>query len=202
MVLMKVNDWMIKNVVTIGSDSSVFQALSLMKKKAVRHLPVVDAGKFVGLITSTDVKQAILTGMLETLRVGDVMMNNPVTVTRETTLEEASRIIYEQKVGSLPVVEKGKVLGILTTIDILKAFIDLMGVLKSGARIDVILKHVNGSFDEVISIIESKGGYIISVGMSLNEDDTIHHFRVSGGNIKDIAEELHLLGYRGVKVTG
>jgi len=199
---MRVNDWMIKNVVTIGSDSSVLQALSLMKKKSVRHLPVVDSGKFVGLITSTDAKQAILTGMLETLRVGDIMMKNPVTVTRETTLEEASRIIYEQKVSSLPVVEKGKVLGILTIIDILKAFIDLMGVLKSGARIDVILKQVNGSFDEVVSIIEAKGGYIISVGMSLNEDDTIHHFRVSGGNIKDIAEELHLLGYRGVKVTG
>jgi acetoin utilization protein AcuB len=199
---MRVNDWMIKNVVTIGSDSSVLQALSLMKKKSVRHLPVVDAGKFVGLITSTDAKQAILTGMLETLRVGDIMMKNPVTVTRETTLEEASRIIYEQKVSSLPVVEKGKVLGILTIIDILKAFIDLMGVLKSGSRIDVILKQVNGSFDEVVSKIEAKGGYIISVGMSLNEDDTIHHFRVSGGNIKDIAEELHLLGYRGVKVTG
>lgn len=199
---MRVNDWMIKNVVTIGSDSSVLQALSLMKKKSVRHLPVVDSGKFVGLITSTDAKQAILTGMLETLRVGDIMMKNPVTVTRETTLEEASRIIYEQKVSSLPVVEKGKVLGILTIIDILKAFIDLMGVLKSGARIDVILKQVNGSFDEVVSIIEAKGGYIISVGMSLNEDDTIHHFRVSGGNIKDVAEELHLLGYRGVKVTG
>ncbi|HEY9162277.1 MAG TPA: CBS domain-containing protein [Desulfomonilia bacterium] len=199
---MRVNDWMIKNVVTIGSDSSVLQALSLMKKKSVRHLPVVDAGKFVGLITSTDAKQAILTGMLETLRVGDIMMKNPVTVTRETTLEEASRIIYEQKVSSLPVVEKGKILGILTIIDILKAFIDLMGVLKSGSRIDVILKQVNGSFDEVVSIIEAKGGYIISVGMSLNEDDTIHHFRVSGGNIKDIAEELHLLGYRGVKVTG
>jgi len=180
----------------------VLQALSLMKKKSVRHLPVVDAGKFVGLITSTDAKQAILTGMLETLRVGDIMMKNPVTVTRETTLEEASRIIYEQKVSSLPVVEKGKILGILTIIDILKAFIDLMGVLKSGSRIDVILKQVNGSFDEVVSIIEAKGGYIISVGMSLNEDDTIHHFRVSGGNIKDIAEELHLLGYRGVKVTG
>jgi len=199
---MRVNDWMIKNVVTTGSDSSVLQALSLMKKKSVRHLPVVDSGKFVGLITSTDAKQAILTGMLETLRVGDIMMKNPVTVTRETTLEEASRIIYEQKVSSLPVVEKGKVLGILTIIDILKAFIDLMGVLKSGARIDVILKQVNGSFDEVVSIIEAKGGYIISVGMSLNEDDTIHHFRVSGGNIKDVAEELHLLGYRGVKVTG
>jgi acetoin utilization protein AcuB len=202
MMLMKVKDWMVKNVFTISSDSSVLEALSIMKKKAVRHLPVVDAGKFVGLITSADAKQAVLTGMLETLRVGDVMMSNPVTVTRETTLEEASRIIYEQKVGSLPVVEKGKVVGILTIIDILKVFIDLMGVLKSGARLDVILKHVNGSFDEVVSIIEAKGGYIISVGMSLNEDDTIHHFRVSGGNIKDIAEDLHLLGYRGVKVTG
>jgi len=198
---MRVKDWMIKNVVTINSDASVLDALKIMKKSSIRHLPVVDNSKFVGLITSADAKQAILTGMLETLKVGNVMMNTPVTVTRETTLEEASRIIYEKKVGSLPVVEKGKVIGILTIIDILKAFIDLMGVLKGGARIDVILKQVSGSFDEVVSIIESKDGYIISVGMSLNEDDTIHHFRVSGGKISDIADELILLGYRGVRVT-
>jgi len=92
-------------------------------------------------------------------------------------------------------------MGILTVNDILKAFIDIMGVLKAGSRIDVILKHVHGSFDEVVHLIEAKGGFIISVGMSFNEDETVHHFRVSGGDCTAIAEELIRLGYRGVKVV-
>ena len=75
-----------------------------------------------------------------------------------------------------------------------------MGVLKSGSRLDVILKSVHGSFDEVVSIIEQYGGYIISAGMSVNGDDNAHHFRVSGGDVSAMAEELSMLGYRGVKV--
>jgi acetoin utilization protein AcuB len=197
---MKVNDWMVRNVITIDPEVGVKDALAVMKKNSVRHLPVVENGAFVGLITSGDVKQAILTCMLETLKVKNVMLTNPYTIRRDNSLEDAARLIYEKNIGCLPVVEDGKVLGILTVNDILKAFIDIMGVLKAGSRMDVILKHVYGSFDEVVSIIAQKGGFIISVGMSLNEDETIHHFRVSGGDIQGMAEELVRLGYRGVKV--
>jgi acetoin utilization protein AcuB len=197
---MKVNDWMVRNVITIDPEVGVKDALAVMKKHSVRHLPVVENGAFVGLITSGDVKQAILPCMLETLKVKNVMLTNPYTIRRDNSLEDAARLIYEKNIGCLPVVEDGKVLGILTVNDILKAFIDIMGVLKAGSRMDVILKHVYGSFDEVVSIIAQKGGFIISVGMSLNEDETIHHFRVSGGDIQGMAEELVRLGYRGVKV--
>jgi acetoin utilization protein AcuB len=198
---MKVNDWMVRNVITIDPEVGVKDALAVMKKHSVRHLPVVENGAFIGLITSGDVKQAILTCMLETLKVKNVMLTNPYTIRRDNSLEDAARLIYEKNIGCLPVVEDGKVLGILTVNDILKAFIDIMGVLKAGSRMDVILKHVHGSFDEVVSIIAQKGGFIISVGMSLNEDETIHHFRVSGGDIQGMAEELVRLGYRGVKVV-
>jgi len=195
-----VNDWMVRNVITIDPEVGVKDALAVMKKHSVRHLPVVENGAFIGLITSGDVKQAILTCMLETLKVKNVMLTNPYTIRRDNSLEDAAQLIYEKNIGCLPVVEDGKVLGILTVNDILKAFIDIMGVLKAGSRMDVILKHVHGSFDEVVSIIAQKGGFIISVGMSLNEDETVHHFRVSGGDIQGMAEELVRLGYRGVKV--
>lgn len=198
---MKVNDWMVRSVITVDPDMGVRDALQLMKKHSVRHLPVVENGVFVGLLTSGDVKQAILTCMLETMKVKEVMLTNPCTVRSDNTLEDAARLVYEKNIGCLPVVEEGKVKGILTVNDILKAFIDIMGVLKAGNRLDVILKHVHGSFDEVVGQIHDKGGFIISVGMSLNEDDTIHHFRVSGGNVPAMAEELARLGYRGVKVV-
>jgi acetoin utilization protein AcuB len=197
---MKVESWMVKDVVTITSKSAIKDALMVMKKHSVRHLPVVDKGSFVGLVALGDLKQAIIASMIEQLKVSDVMIREPYTITRETTLEKAAQIIYEKRIGCLPVVEDDKIVGILTVNDILKAFIDIMGVLKGGSRVDVILKNVHGSFDEVVSIIESKGGYIISAGMTLNGEDNTHHFRISGGDAPDIARELTSMGYRGVKV--
>ncbi|HPX19556.1 MAG TPA: CBS domain-containing protein [Deltaproteobacteria bacterium] len=192
---------MVTDLVTIGKEAGIRDALTVMKKFSIRHLPVVEGGLFIGLVTSGDLKQAILASMLETLKVGDLMLRNPITITRDTSLEKAARIIYEKNIGCLPVVESGKVAGIITIKDILKAFIEIMGVLKSGSRIDVVLKGVHGSFDEVVSIIESKGGYIISAGMTINGDENAHHFRISGGDTAAIAEELIQLGYRGVRVV-
>lgn len=192
---------MVTDLITIGKEAGIRDALTVMKKFSVRHLPVVESGLLVGLVTSGDLKQAVLASMLETLKVGDVMLQNPITITRETSLEKAARIIYEKNIGCLPVVEGGKVIGIITIKDILKAFIEIMGVLKSGSRLDVVLKSVHGSFDEVVSIIESKGGYIISAGMTINGDENAHHFRFSGGDTAAIAEELIQLGYRGVRVV-
>ncbi|HOD70331.1 MAG: Inosine-5'-monophosphate dehydrogenase [Deltaproteobacteria bacterium ADurb.BinA179] len=198
---MNVESWMVTDIVTIGKEAGIRDALTVMKKYSVRHLPVVESGLFIGLVTSGDLKQAILASMLETLKVSDVMLQNPYTITRDTPLEKAAGIIYEKNIGCLPVVEEGKIVGIITIKDILKAFIEIMGVLKSGSRIDVILKNVHGSFDEVVSVIERNGGYIISAGMTISGDEDAHHFRISGGDTAAIAEELIQLGYRGVKVV-
>lgn len=191
---------MVKDVITITSNAGIREALTVMKKHSVRHLPVVDGDTFVGLVALGDLKQAILASMIEQLKVCDVMIREPFTITRDASLEKAAQIIYEKRIGCLPVVEDGAIVGILTVNDILKAFIDIMGVLKGGSRIDVILKSVHGSFDEVVSIIEAKGGYIISAGMTMNGEENIHHFRISGGDTGGIAQELTNLGYRGVKV--
>ncbi len=192
---------MAKNLVTIGKDAGIRDALMVMKKYSVRHLPVVEDGLFIGLVSSGDLKQVILASMLESLKVSDVMVKNPYTVTRDTPLEKAVSIIFEKDIGCLPVVEDGNVVGIVTVKDILKAFIEIMGVLKGGSRLDVILKHVHGSFDEVVTIIEQFGGYIVSAGMSINGEDNAHHFRISGGDTGAIADELSKLGYRGIKVV-
>jgi acetoin utilization protein AcuB len=198
---MRVNAWMTTDVITIKPDSDIKSAISVMRKHSIRHLPVIEDKAFVGLVSMGDLKQAILTSMIEHLNVKDMMIVKPITITSDTPLEKAARIIYEKNIGCLPVLDNGKLVGIITTNDILRAFIEIMGVLKAGIRIDVILKHVHGSMDEVISIIESKGGFIISVGMTIDGPDTIHHFRISGGDAAAIAKELVDLGYKRVKIT-
>lgn len=87
----------------------------------------------MGLVALGDLKQAILASIIEQLKVSDVMIREPFTVTRDTSLEKAAQIIYEKRIGCLPVVEDGVIVGILTVNDILKAFIDIMGVLKGAA---------------------------------------------------------------------
>ncbi len=189
---------MVRNLITIGKDAGIRDALMVMKKYSVRHLPVVENGLFV---SSGDLKQVILASMLENLKVSDVMLQKPYTITKETSLDRAALIIFEKNIGCLPVLEEGKIIGIITVKDILKAFIEIMGVLKAGSRLDVVLKNVHGSFDEVVTISERYGGYIISVGMSMNDDVNAHHFRISGGDTGAMAEELSNLGYRDVKVV-
>jgi acetoin utilization protein AcuB len=197
---MKVESWMVKDIVTIGSNAGIKDALMVMKKHSVRHLPVVDNGSFVGVVALGDLKQAIIASMIEQLKVSDVMIREPYTVSRDTPLEKAAQVLYEKRIGCLPVMEDDNIVGILTVNDILKAFIDMLGVLKGGSRIDVILKNIHGSFDEVVSIIESKGGYIISASMTMDGEDNTHHFRISGGDASEIARELTNMGYRGIKV--
>ncbi len=192
---------MTKDVFTITAEAGIREALETMKKHSVRHLPVVDGSEMTGLVSLGDLKQSILASMMEDLKVRDVMVQKPYVISGESSLEEAARMIYDKSVGCLPVMDDaGELAGIITVKDILKAFIDIMGVLQGGARIDVILKNVNGSFDEVVTLIEAKGGYVISVGMTINEDEPVHHFRLSGGDVNAIAEELVELGYRGVRI--
>ncbi len=198
---MKVETWMSKDVITIGKEAGIRDALETMRLHSIRHLPVSDNGHIEGLITSGELKKAVLISQPEKIRLKDIMIRNPRTVSPQTTLEEAASLFYNESFGCLPVIEHDHIVGIITTSDILKAFIEIMGVLQGGYRIDVILKQVHGSFDEVIAQIERLGGYVISVGLSPNADQRVHHFRVSGGDKKAIANELIELGYQGVKVT-
>lgn len=187
-------------MVTIGPDTGLREALGLMKAKGIRHLPVVANGKCVGLVSSAELKQAVLASMLEDLNVSELMIATPFTISRDTSMDKAARIIYEKDVGCLPVLENGRVIGIITVKDILKAFIEFLGVLQSDILIDVILKDVPGSFDEITSIIQQTGGQVISVGISMEKMGRVHHFRISGGDPSAIANELVRLGYKGVGV--
>ncbi|HQJ10214.1 MAG TPA: CBS domain-containing protein, partial [Deltaproteobacteria bacterium] len=78
---MNVEAWMVRSLITIGKDEGIRDALAIMKKHSIRHLPVVEEGLFIGLVTSGDLKQAILASMLERLKVGDIMIQNPFTIT-------------------------------------------------------------------------------------------------------------------------
>ncbi len=196
---MKVGDWMEKKLITIDKETTIQDAVSLMKKHSIRHLPVLEGKRLVGLVTDGDMRQIFVASLIEELAIDDVMIKDPITVTVDTEIEEAAKIIYYNKIGALPVTDEGnEVLGIITVADIMAAFIELMGVLQSSSRIDIVLGNNPEAFEEVSRIIGSKGGEIISVGMAprSNADKSIYFFRLKKCDVVQIVQVLEKAGYK------
>ena len=134
---MKVSDRMTREVVTLDEEQSLREALSLQQRHKIRHIPVVADGSIVGILTDRDLKRAspsLLSGisqeryneLLDTTRVGQIMTRNPQTVTPATPLKDVVKILIEGKFGALPVIEKNQLVGIITEIDLLRAFHELL----------------------------------------------------------------------------
>jgi nucleotide-binding universal stress UspA family protein len=114
--------WMSSNPVTATPDEKLASVQARMAEGNFRSAPVVADGRLVGLITDRDLRMH--TGYLDNTEAKLAMSENPVTVTPTTPLHEAARIVFEQKLDSLPVIEDGKLVGVITTSDVLRAFLD------------------------------------------------------------------------------
>jgi acetoin utilization protein AcuB len=134
---MLVEDIMIRSVVTLTAEQPLRDAVDLLRSKHIRQLPVVEGSKLIGIITDRDVKRAlpsILSGVeradydriLDTAIVSQFMTREPMTVTPDTGLKAAVTIFIDRKVGALPVVANGKLVGIITQIDVLRLFHDML----------------------------------------------------------------------------
>ena len=190
---------MTKDVISITKDRSIQECVNLMKKHSIRHLPVVEDGKLVGLVTEGDLRQIFLASLIEDLAIEDVMISDPITVSPDTEIEDAAKVIFYNKIGGLPVVdEEDRLLGIITVADILAAFIEIMGVLKTTSRIDVILGDDPEAFEKVSSLIRDRGGEIVSVGMSGHRirRKRVYYFRLKKCNVRHLAKVLERAGYQ------
>jgi acetoin utilization protein AcuB len=133
---MYVRDKMQHNVIAIAPDQSLRVARERMYKHGIRRLPVIHDGKLVGIITDRDVRQAWASSatslsthellyLLDRVTVAEVMSRPVITVTPGTPLVDAARLMHDRKMGGLPVVEGGAVVGIITETDVLEAFIEM-----------------------------------------------------------------------------
>ena len=134
---MKVRDRMTTGVITVGLADPIRKAWELVEENQLRRFPVVEGDKLVGIITDRDIRNAtassvVLTEkkyhdfLLDTVKVESVMTPDPATVTPDTPLDEAARMILELKVGGLPVIEQGKLVGIITETDLIKTLMQLL----------------------------------------------------------------------------
>jgi acetoin utilization protein AcuB len=173
---MLVSEVMTVNPVTIRADDGIDEGLHLMRERKVRRLPVLDAsGKMVGIVSDDDLLHASpspatslsvheLHYLLSKLKIRQVMSSPVITVTADTPLEEAARIMADNKIGGLPVVdEKGALVGIVTETDIFKALLTMLGARTPGLRVTLTVKDRKGTLAQLTDAIAGLGGNIISL---------------------------------------
>jgi acetoin utilization protein AcuB len=123
-MLMTVGDRMTKNPTTVSLTDTLVSAQEKMRAGEFRQMPVVDHGRLIGIITDRDIRRHGRHNIVA--RVQSAMSEGVITATPETSIEEAARILLEHKIGGIPVVENEDLVGIISTTDILQAFVDLM----------------------------------------------------------------------------
>jgi acetoin utilization protein AcuB len=121
---MQILNLMTATPVTIGSHDTLAQAKAIMDEGHFRRLPVVDNGQLVGIVTERDIREH--TGYFESTRITAAMRTALITVGPRATVEDAARLMLRHKIGGLPIVDEGKLVGIVTTSDLLKAFLNVV----------------------------------------------------------------------------
>lgn len=161
---MRIKEMMTKNPITVTPETLVLQAQKIMKEKKIRRLPVVDKGKLVGIVTKHDLLEAFplikgsasifdLNYELSQMKVKEVMKKNPIALNPYTPVEDALRIGQEEKIGSFPIVEDGKLVGIATESDIVRFLIRSLGIGEEGSRITIMdLGDSFGELEKILSI--------------------------------------------------
>jgi acetoin utilization protein AcuB len=161
-------------VITITPKTSLPEALRLVQHRGIRHLPVVEDDALVGIVSDRDLKRAMaspatsletheLRYLLDALTVDEIMTRPVITIGPTFPIEEAARLIVKERVGALPVTERGRLVGIVTETDVLELFVKGMGAGEPSSRIDVQLPHGHRTLADLVHAVEEAPAEISSI---------------------------------------
>ena len=207
---MFVGERMSHPIISIAPDMPVHDALDMFKRERIRRAPVVKEGKLIGIVSDKDLLNASpspatslsiweMNYLLSKVTVSEVMTKKVMTVSENTPIEEAARIMADNKIGGLPVMRDGHMVGIITETDLFKIFLEFMGAREKGIRITALLDDKPGQLAKITQAISSIGGNFIAFGQFIGEDPSnrLVTFKVKGVDektakeaIKDIAKEI------------
>lgn len=161
---MLVQDIMKRAVLTVTPSTTLAEALHLARTRGIRHLPVVDEDRLVGIVSDRDLKRAMGMSAYQDVRMGAIMTAAVLHTAAPTfTVEEAARIMVTERISALPVTTEGRLVGIVTETDVLALFIRMLGAAEPSSRLEVDLGAAGSALAEVVGILETCGTPISSV---------------------------------------
>lgn len=172
---MFVSDWMTKTIYTLGPENSVSEAIYLLKEKKIKHLPITNKDqRLLGILSDRDIKEYTpskatsldiheLHFVLFKTKISTIMKKKVLTTTPDMPVEEAAMIMYDNNIGCLPVVEHGRLVGIISDRDLFHVLIDITGVRYGGRRFCLAIPDELGATKEVIDVVRTCGFIIESV---------------------------------------
>lgn len=216
MICMFVANRMTKNPITVDPTTPVYEAANLMKRRHIRRLPVVEEGKLVGIISDRDIMRVApspattlsrfeITSLLDKITISEIMAKDVVAIKDTATIEEAALLMYNEKVGGLPVVSSiGAVVGIITETDVFKTFVDVMGLADGKTRITLDVEDKIGVVKELAGIIADAGFNIDSMAtckMAANAGHFEIVIRVDTDEVDNIIAKIEEKGYKVLHVA-
>ena len=195
---MLVKDRMTLDPITVTEDTSIDKALALMKEKKVRRFPVLGKhDNLVGIVSEKDLLYASpspatslsvyeIPYLLSKIKMQDLMTKEVITVAEDTPLEEAARIMADNKIGGMPVVRDGELIGIITETDMFKVFLEMLGANEDTVRLTVLVPETKGTLAKVTGKIAELGGNIMALGTLKSDDPANFELTL---RVADVSEE-------------
>jgi len=192
---MLVEERMSRPVITVQPDIPIMDAHQLMRKERIRRLPVVNkGGELIGIVSESDILKASpsqatslsiweINYLMSKVTVDEVMTSEVVTVDVKTPIEEAALLMADHKIGGLPVLRDGKLVGIVTETDLFKIFLELMGARDPGVRVTLLVRNVPGELAKLTKAIYDQGGNILALVTSRGEDASTSEITVKVENV-------------------
>ncbi len=202
---------MATDLITIGPDLTIGEAKKIMSENSIRHLPVIDdKGLLIGIVTDRDMRDAMPSTLkkkadyektLETIKnykIQDIMTRDLLTIYPYYTIQDTLLVIQKKKVGALPVVdEEGRLKGILSTRDLLTAFVNVMGIDEPGSLLCILVEDKRGQMKKIIDIITEEDISLGSVltAKSWSEDKRAIFPYLHTNNVMNVKKKLLDIGF-------
>ena len=207
---MKIKDIMTWNVVSVTSDTPIMEARKIMETHKIRRVPVIDRGKLVGLVTldriigvgpsqATSLSIWEINYLLAKMKIGEIMQKDVVTIEPDASIEQGLSRGFNMKVGIMPVVENGKVIGVVTTTDFMLKVLNVsLGVGLHGIRLNIANCSQAKNIREIMEIVEKSGLKVIAAHTMPPSEDSPMGFslQLDTDDVKDLMKQIEAKGYK------
>lgn len=207
---MFVRTWMTTDPVVADPGESLPVAYARMREKHIRRLPVMEDDRLIGVVTLTDLQKLLFEGgdedavpTLSSYTVRHVMTGSPLAVAPGDAIESAALLMRRNKISSLPVLDDGSLVGIITETDVFEAFVTIMGLQEDGTRIVMEVEDGGSGIQSVLDAIEIHELDLLSV-VTLGSHSKTHSLvtlRVKGPGFEALSEEIRQSGHRVLEIV-